>query len=59
MLKGSSLMFYEKNISLTTLPLRPNGIIISISHVCRLQVMFSIIILNVDLRWLKVYPPLL
>lgn len=41
-------MFYEKNISLTTLPLRPDGIIISIFHVYRLQVMFNIIILNVD-----------
>jgi len=41
-------MFYEKNVCLTTLPLRPDSIIISIFHVCSLQVMFNIIILNVD-----------
>jgi hypothetical protein len=49
-------MFYEKNISLTTLPLRPNGIIISISHVCRFLVMFNIIILNVDPKMTQSIP---
>ena len=49
-------MFYEKNIGLSTLPLRPNGIIISISHVCRLQVMFNIIILNVDPKMTQSMP---
>ena len=49
-------MFYEKNVSLTTFPHRPNGIIISISHVCRLQVMFDIIILNVDPKMTQSIP---